>query len=106
MYQDSISKNTKLYGQSKNENDSIIRSHICIIVDLIIKHITRFSISEGNNAFVLLQTIRLSETQGFIVYIKPSIWKKTDFIIANFETNCLSKWMNTIWKVEKVIEPI
>ena len=83
--------------QKKNKN-------ICIISDSMVKHITGPGISENDQ--VQVKTHSGAATQDIIDYIKPTIRQKPDIAFIHSGTNDLTKDMNTMSRVRKVVAAV
>ena len=80
------------------------KSNVIIVGDSIVKHLTGPGISKKNH--VKIKTNPGATTENVIVYIKPSIWKKPDFLLVYSGTNDLNNGINTMTKIRKVVATV
>ena len=90
--------------QEKENRKKKSRRHICIIGDSMVKHITRPGISKHNH--VQVKTHSGATTDNIIDYIKPTIHQKPDIVIIHSGTNGLTKDVNTMSSVRKVVAAV
>ena len=61
-------------------------------------------ISKKNH--VKIKTNPGATIEDIIDYIKPSIWKKPDFLLVHLETNDLTNGINTMTNIGKVVATV
>ena len=89
--------------EKQNRNKKPWR-HICIIGDSIVKHITGPGISKSDQ--VQVKTHPGDTTDDIIDYITPTIRQKPDIVIIHSGTNDLTKNVNTMIRVRKVVAAV
>ena len=95
------SPNAKMRDPQEVENRNLKSwKHIFIIGDFMVKHITGPRISKNQ---VQVQTHPGATTDGIIDYIKPTIRQKPDIVIVHSGMNDLTKDVNTMNRVRKVV---
>ena len=90
--------------QEKENRNKKSRRHICIIGDSMVKHITGSGISENDQ--VQVKTYPGATTDDIIDYIKPTIRQKPEIVIIHSGTNDLTKDVNTMSSVRKVLAAV
>ena len=76
------------------------KNSVINVGDSIVKHSTGPGISKKNH--VKIKKILGPTTEDIIDYIKPSIRKKQDFLLAHLRTNDLTNGINIMTKIRKV----
>ena len=99
------SSNTRMRDPQEKENrNKKSRRHICVIGDSMVKYITDPGISKNDQ--VQVKTHPGATTDNIIDYIKLTIRRKPDIIIARPGTNDLIKNRNTISRVRKAVATV
>ena len=99
------SSNAKMRDPQEKENrNKKSGRHICKIGDSTVKHITGSGISKNDQ--VQVKTHPGATTEDIIGYIKPTIRQKPDTVIIHSGTNDLTKDVNTMSRVQKVVAPV
>ena len=86
-------------NENRNKNS---QGHIFVIGDSMVKHINGPGISKNNQ--VQVKNHPGATTDDIIDYIKPTIRQKPDIVIVHSGTNDLTKDVNTMNRVRKVVE--
>ena len=94
-----ITTTNKSNPKSSPTNNSVI-----IVGHSIVKHLTGSGISKKNQ--IKIKTNPGATTEDIIVYIKPSIRKKPDFLLVHSGTNDLTNGINTMSKIWKVVATV
>ena len=87
--------------ENRNKNS---RRQIFIIDDSMVKHINCPGISKNDQ--VQVKTHLGATTDDMIDYIKPTIRQKPDIVIVHSGTNDLTKDVNTMNRVRKVVAAV
>ena len=87
--------------ENRNKNSG---RHIFIIGDSMVKHINGPGISKNDQ--VQVKTHSVATTDNIIDYIKPTIRQKPDIVIVHSGTNDLTKDVNTMNRVRKVVAAV
>ena len=90
--------------QEKENRNKNSRRHIFIIGNSTGKHITGLEISKHDQ--VQVKTHPGAKTDGIIDYIKPTIRQKPDIVIVHSRKNVLTKDVNTMNSVRKVVAAV
>ena len=99
------SSNAKTRDPQEKENRTKKSGrHICIISDSMVKHITGPGISKNDQVQVKIHPG--ATTEDIIDYIKPTIRQKPDIVIIHSGTNDLTKDVNTMSRVRKVVAAV
>ena len=99
------SLNAKIRDPQEKENRiKNSRRHILIIGDSMVKHINGLGISKNDQ--VQVKTYPGATTDDIMDYIKPTIRQKPDIVIVHSGTNDLTKDVNTINRVCKVVAAV
>ena len=99
------SSNAKMRDPQEKENRTKKSGrHVCIIGDSMVKHITGPGISKNDQVQVKAHPGATAE--DIIDYIKPTIRQKPDIIIIHSGTNNLTKDVNTMSRVRKVVAAV
>ena len=99
------SPNAKMKDPQEYENrNKNLRGHFFIIGDSMVKHINGPGIS--NNDQVQVKTHPGATTDDIIGYIKPTIRQKPDIVIVHSGTNDLTKDVNTMNRVRKLVAAV
>ena len=96
------SPNAKMRDPQEKENrNKNSRRQIFIIGDSMVKHINGPGISKNDQ--VQVKTYPGATTDDIIDYIKPTVCEKPDIVIVHSGTNDLTKDVNTMNRVRKVV---
>ena len=99
------SSNAKMRDPQEKENrNKKSGRHICIIGDSMVRHTTGPGISKKDQAQV--KTYQGATTEDIIDYIKPTIRQQPDIVIIHSGTNDLTKDVNTMSRVRKVVAAV
>ena len=99
------SPNAKMRDPQEKENrNKNSRKHVFIISDAMVKHINGPGISKNDQ--VQVKTHPGATTGDIIDYIKPTIRQKPDIVIVHSGKNDLTKDVNIINRVRKVVAAV
>ena len=90
--------------QEKENRNKKSGRHTCRIGDSMVKHITGPGISKNDQ--VQVKTHPGATTEDTIDYIKPTVRQKPDIVIIHSGTNDLTKDVNTMSRVRKVVAAV
>ena len=97
--------NNEHIRNTRNDSNNDTRNKITVIGDSMVKFLQPDEMSSVNTAVNVMKHPG-STTDCMVDYVRPVTRKKSDVIIRNIGTNDLTKAVNTMSKVRKVVSAI
>ena len=90
---------------TRNDSNNNMRKKITVIGDSMVKFLRSDEMSSVNNAVNIMKHPG-STTDDMVDYVRPVTRKKPDVIIMHIGTNDLTKGVNTMSKVKKIVSSV
>ena len=97
--------NNEHIRNTRNDSNNNMRKKITVIGDSMVKFLRSDEMSSVNNAVNIMKHPG-STTDDMVDYVRPVTRKKPDVIIMHVGTNDLTKGVNTMSKVRKIVSAI
>ena len=97
--------NNEHIRNTRNDSNNNMRKKITVIGDSMVKFLRSDEMSSVNNAVNVMKHPG-STTDDMVDYVRPVTRKKPDVIIMHVGTNDLTKGVNTMSKVRKIVSAI